>query len=272
MKYGLGLYSDARAAAGLAKSAEEAGWDGFFLGDAIWLQDPMIALAAAAMTTTTIRLGTMLIPAPLHKPWRLASTSLALDHLSNGRLILGLGAGAVWMGWHAFPDEVTDKKARAELLDETIEILTLLYQRQPFDYDGKHFHLKLTQMDVQYYPPKPLQQPRIPLWAPGLWPRKNSLAHAMKCDGMFVEKIDADGKGVEATPDDVRAIKAYVQANRTLTTPFDIVVGGQTRGLDKAQAREKVAAWQAAGATWWVETLFEASEAQMVEFIQQGPP
>src|SRR5512137_1727473 len=116
--------------------AEEAGWAGCFLGDYIWCEDPMIALAAAAMTTSRIRLGTMVVPVPLRRPWKLASESVALDQLSNGRLTLGLGAGAVWMGWQAFPDEVTDTKTRAEMLDETIDILDLLYQRKPFDYHG----------------------------------------------------------------------------------------------------------------------------------------
>ncbi len=119
----------------------------------------MIVLAAAAVNTSRIRLGTMVIPVPLRQPWKIASESVALDRLSNGRVTLGLGAGAVWMGWQAFPDTVTDPRLRAEMLDETIDILDLLYQRQPFDYDGKHYHLKLTQLDVQFYPPPPVQQP-----------------------------------------------------------------------------------------------------------------
>jgi alkanesulfonate monooxygenase SsuD/methylene tetrahydromethanopterin reductase-like flavin-dependent oxidoreductase (luciferase family) len=114
--------------------AEEAGWDGCFLGDAIWCEDPMISLAAAAMTTHRIRLGTMIIPMPLRRPWKVASESLALDHLSEGRLILGLGAGAVWMGWQSFPDEVPIPEPVLNA-DESIDILTLLYQRQQFDCD-----------------------------------------------------------------------------------------------------------------------------------------
>ena len=58
---------------------------------------------------------------------------------------MGLGAGAAWMGRQVFPDEVTDAKSRAEMLDETIDILSLFDQRKQFDYDGKYYHLKLTQ-------------------------------------------------------------------------------------------------------------------------------
>src|SRR5512134_1692117 len=233
LKCGLALpYASAREVAQLCQLAEETGWDGCFMGDAIWCQDPMIALAAAAMTTKRIRLGTMIIPMPLRRPWKVASESLALDHLSDGRLILGLGAGAVWMGWQGFPDEVTDTRARAEMLDESIDILTLLYQRKQFDYDGKHYHLKLTLVDEMHYPPKPVQQPRIPLWVTGIWPRKKSMRRVLKSDGIIVEKRNSQGAGEEVTPIDICEIKTYVDANRPLTTPFDIVVGGKTAGLD----------------------------------------
>jgi hypothetical protein len=271
MKYGAALpYGSARMAANLAQLAEKTGWDGCFMGDAIWCEDPMIGLTAAAMVTRHIRLGTMLVPAPLRKPWKLASESVALDRLSNGRLILGLGAGAIWMGWHAFPDEVTSPLARARMLDETIDILTRLFARKPFDYSGQYFNLKLTALDEQYYPPAPSQQPRIPIWTPGLWPRKKSIQRALKCDGVLVEKVGANG-GENVTPDDVRDIAAYVRVNRTLATPFDIVVSGQTRGMSTTERRETLLAWEAAGTTWWIETCYGDTEEQASERILQGP-
>jgi len=274
LKFGLALPfgSSPRIAAKLSNLAEEAGWDGCFLGDAIWCEDPMIALAAAAMRTQRIRLGTMVIPMPLRRPWKVASESVALDRLSDGRLILGLGAGAVWMGWQSFPDELTDIKARAEMLDESIDILTLLYQRKQFDYDGKHYHLKLTLMEERHYPPKPVQQPRIPLWVVGIWPRKKSMQRVLKCDGVFAEKMNREGKGVEVTPADIREMKAYVDANRTLTTPFDIVVGGKTAGLDHTQLQDKLIPWMEAGVTWWVEGFWDEPEEQVMERIRRGPP
>ncbi|MBK8900984.1 MAG: LLM class flavin-dependent oxidoreductase [Anaerolineaceae bacterium] len=273
MKFGLALpYNQIRSVAGWAHQAEAAGWDGCFLGDAIWCEDPMIALAAAATATSRIRLGTMIIPVPLRRPWKLASESLALDRLSDGRLTLGLGAGAVWMGWHAFPDEITDTKTRAGMLDETIDILTLLYQRKQFDYDGQHYHLKLTEMDLMHYPPQPVQQPRIPLWVPGLWPRQKSMQRVLKCDGLLVEKLGEDGRPTAATPDDVRQMKAFVDANRTLTTPFDIVMNGSSKELEPAEQQETLLAWQDAGVTWWIEGLWEATDEVVNEVIRRGPP
>jgi len=273
MKYAAALPSgSARAAASLAQIAEASGWDGIFLGDAIWLEDPMVCLAAAAMTTNHIRLGTMVVPVPLRRPWKLASESIALDHLSNGRLTLGLGAGATWMGWQAFPDEVTDTKIRAEMLDETIDILDLLYKREPFDYDGKHYHLKLTLLDQTYYPPKPVQQPRIPLWVPGIWPRMKSMQRLLKCDGLFPQKMNSNGEFEEVTPHDLRQMKAYIDHNRSLTTPFDYVAEGKTGDLDPVHLKDKMQEWIEAGATWWVEGLWEASEEQAAARLRQGPP
>ncbi len=273
MKFGVALpYGSARSTARLCQVAEEAGWDGCFMGDAIWCEDPMIALAAAAMVTQRIRLGTMIIPMPLRRPWKVASELVALDHLSDGRLILGLGAGAVWMGWQGFPDEVTDTRVRAEMLDESIDILTLLYQRKPFDYAGKHFHLKLTLVDEMHYPPQPVQQPRIPLWAVGIWPSPKSMRRVLKCDGVLLEKRNTDGQGADVTPADVREVQSFVQAQRTLTSPFDIVIQGKSGHLAPAQRQDVLLKWKAAGATWWIENLIDLSETEAAARLQSGSP
>jgi alkanesulfonate monooxygenase SsuD/methylene tetrahydromethanopterin reductase-like flavin-dependent oxidoreductase (luciferase family) len=273
MKIGLALpYTDPRTVANLAQLAEEGGWDGCFLGDAIWCYDPMINLAAAAMVTSRIRLGTMIVPVPLRKPWKLASESLALDHLSGGRMILGLGTGATWMGWHAFPDEVTEGKARAEMLDETIDILALLYQRVQFDYEGAHYHLKLTQLDLQYYPPKPVHQPRVPLWAVGIWPSQKSMRRALKCDGIFVEKRGPGNQIEEVTPEDVSSVAAFVADNRETDSPFDIVMSGTLHKMNPQQQVTQAHTWHEAGATWWIEGLWEEDSQTVEAIIRQGPP
>ena len=271
MKYGLALpYNNGKRVMKYARLVEEAGWDGLFLGDAIWCEDPMIALTAAAAVTERIRLGTMIIPVPLRRPWKLASESVALDRLSNGRLILGLGTGAVWMGWQGFPDEVIENKARAKMLDETIDILTLFYKCRQFDYDGEYYNLKLSELDEMYYPPKPVQRPRIPIWIPGIWPRKKSMQRTLKCDGLLAEVISPDGKPEPVTPEDLRNMKAFVQENRTLNSPFDIVVNGNTIDLAEAERQEVLESWEEAGATWWVEGLWEAVEEDVEIAIREG--
>ena len=273
LKFGFILPNgDARTAANLAQEAEQAGWDGFFVPEAPWHVDAWVSLAAAAMCTQHIRLGTMLTPLPRMKPWKLASETATLDNLSNGRVILSLGLGALFMGYQAFPDEITDTKTRAELLDEGIDILTLLYQGKPFDYDGRHYHIKLTAMDAQYYPPRPVQQPRIPLWVVGAWPRMKAIQRVLRCDGLIPEKWSTAGQPTALQPEDVRQMKKYIDDNRTLTTPFDIIMQGNTLVQSHAQLVDTLSSWMDAGATWWLEALYGVPHEQVVTRLRQGPP
>lgn len=71
---------------------------------------------------------------------------------------------------------------------------------------------------------------------------------------------------------DIQKMKAYVTANRTLATPFDIVVEGKTASLDRAQMRDKLYPWIEAGATWWLESLGGEPEERIINCIRQGPP
>lgn len=273
MKFGLALpYNQTKNIPEWARQAEEQGWDGLFWGDAIWCEDPMIGLAAAAMATSRIRLGTMIIPVPLRKPWKIASESVALDLLSDGRLILGIGTGAVWMGWQSFPDEVTDQKIRTEMLEETIDILTLMFQSKQFDYDGNQYHLKLSQLNEMYYPPTPVQAPRIPLWTPAIWPGEKSIQRALKCDGVILEKRSSAGEAAEVTPGDVREVKEYINEHGPANNPFDIVVDGKTFDLDEHVRQEKLTQMKDAGVTWWIEALWEGTVDMVVDCIQHGPP
>ena len=232
LKFGFILPSgDARTTANLAREAEQAGWDGFFVPEPVWSADAWICLTAAAMVTERIRLGTMLSPLPRMRPWKLASETATLDNLSNGRVVLSLAIGWLMYGYQAFTDEATDTKKRAELLDEGIDILTLLYAGKQVNYQGKHYHVNLEALDPQYYPPSPVQQPRIPLWVVGVWPKMKSMQRVLKCDGLLPSKMNPDGQFSPVTPQDVCEMKAYVDQNRSLKTPFDIIAEGKTVGM-----------------------------------------
>ncbi len=280
MKYGFVLTTgNARTAVEQAYEAEQAGWDGVFVGEAVWHNDPWVLLAGAAMRTQTIKLGTDVAQGPRYRPWKLASETATLDQLSNGRVILGLGMGIWYYGYQAFHDETTDKKVRGELLDELVDVLDLLYQGKPFTYNGKHNHVDLTQLDPQYYPAAPVQQPRIPIWVEGVWSKPKSMRRVLKADGIFPVKVAADGQGAEITPDDIREIKAFVaekrtllNEKRTLATPFDIVMQGSLVGFSHAQMLEKIQPLAEAGATWWIEAPYGASEEQALAHLRQGPP
>jgi len=122
MKYAIympaaGDQADPRALADLAREAEAAGWDGFFLWDHItmgWTDratDPWIALAAIASSTSRIRIGTTVTPLPRRRPWKVARETVALDHLSGGRFILGVGTGGGKEEWDNLGEQ-SDPAAR----------------------------------------------------------------------------------------------------------------------------------------------------------------
>ena len=233
--------------------------------------DAWVSLTAAAMRTERIRLGTMLTPVSRMRPWELASKTATLDNLSNGRVILSVGLGAVDTGFEAF-GEVTDRKTRVELLDEGLDILTGLWRGQPFNYDGKHYKIKETTF---YPPPPPVQQPRIPIWVVGAWPRVQSMRRVLRYDGLLPAVMGEDGKVrmSPATPDEVRQMKAFIEANRAEAAPFDIVVEGQTPGDDREQAATLMRQWAEVGATWWMEGMWSTPELDKVlTRIKQGPP
>ena len=261
---------DARTAADMAHSAEEAGWDGFFVWDPVWGIDPWVALAAAAMQTRRIRLGTMITPLSRQRPWTFAAQTATLDNLSGGRVILAVGLGALDTGFAEF-GEVTERKARAELLDEGLEIVSGLWRGQPFSFDGRHYHVRPTQFSL---PPPPVQRPRIPIWVVGAWPRPKSMGRALRWDGVLPARMAADGQFSPVTAQDVADIRAYVAARRPPEAgPFDIVVDGQTPGDVPQQAAARVRPLAEAGATWWIETLWGAESLEPVrKRILQGPP
>ncbi|HEY8472603.1 MAG TPA: LLM class flavin-dependent oxidoreductase [Natronosporangium sp.] len=255
MKYGFVLpRGDARTASELAAEAEAAGWDGFFVWEPVWGVDAWVALAAAAMTTERIRLGTMLTPLPRRRPWDLAGQTATLDNLSNGRVILSVGLGAVHDGWTAFePDP--GRKTRAELLDEGLAVLTGLWAGQPFAYDGKHYTVRPTDFMV---PPPPVQQPRIPIWVVGAWPRRRSMRRSARWDGWLPNYLPPDGGEPAAlTPAIMREAVAWLRAERAANgldmTGYDVVYEGATPADDRPAAAATVAEWADAGATWWLE-------------------
>jgi alkanesulfonate monooxygenase SsuD/methylene tetrahydromethanopterin reductase-like flavin-dependent oxidoreductase (luciferase family) len=266
---------DVQDIAEMAHEAEEAGWDGVFYWDGIYIAeagpmfDPWVTLAAMALRTERVRLGAVLTPPARRRPWKLARETVTVDRLSHGRLILPVGLGALDDGGFTKVGEPTDRKTRAELLDESLAILTGLWSGRPFSYQGKHYHL-----DEMTFLPTPAQTPRIPIWVVGAWPREKSMERALRYDGLLPYKLNPDGTSADITPADIAAMKAYVTERRTETTPYDIVWEGKTPGDDPAAAAAMVQPYVAAGITWWMEAMWDAMRDPMPvrARIRQGPP
>lgn len=274
MKFGFVLpYGNARFAADVAREAEAAGWDGFFVGEWPYGIDAWVSLAAAAMVTDRIRLGTMVTPLSRMRPWKVASEAVTLDHLSRGRVILGVGLGATNTGFDDFGEE-TDPRVRAELLDESLEIITSLWRGEAFVHEGRHNRVRMPRFQP---PPPPVQQPRIPIWVVAAFPRERSMARALRYDGLIPNVLDEQGKQRLYTPEDIARVAAYARERRPAGDTFDIVVDGWTPGDDPAAAAAEVRKWRDAEATWWTETTWELPQDQVtpewiVERVAQGPP
>jgi alkanesulfonate monooxygenase SsuD/methylene tetrahydromethanopterin reductase-like flavin-dependent oxidoreductase (luciferase family) len=275
MKYGFVLpWGDARDAADLAALAEQHGWDGFLVWESVWGVDAWVMLAAAAMNTSTIRLGTMLTPLPRRRPWDLAGQTAAVDNLSGGRLILSVGLGAAHAGWLAFERD-PGRRTRAELLDEGLDVLTGLWAGQPFEYDGRHF--QVTPSDFMP-PPPPVQQPRIPIWVVGAWPSPRSMRRAASWDG-WLPNLIGGGPEQRPAPEQITAAAQWVRDYRIVeglpVDGYDVVCEGHTP-TDPQAAAEQVAPWQRAGATWWMEADWSVARQAVRDYAQErltaGPP
>jgi alkanesulfonate monooxygenase SsuD/methylene tetrahydromethanopterin reductase-like flavin-dependent oxidoreductase (luciferase family) len=279
MRYGLSLPNggachDAKRLAEFAHLAEETGWDGAFLEDYIVWQghmdtptyDPWVGLAAMALSTKRIRLGTMVTALPRRRPWKLARETVTLDHLSDGRLILGVGLGdtSIDISLTHF-GEVTNAKERAKMTDEALDVLVGLWSGRPFSFDGEHYHVKNVTLL-----PRPVQTPRIPIWIGGVFPRDGPVRRAARWDGACLYKVT----NADMTPADVRALKAFVQSERVSTGPYDIALGGRHRSDDWEAERELIRALGEAGATWWIEymppTLYR-TPGEIRAAIERGP-
>ena len=257
MKFGLSIpqfdaFGDVIHLAELAQEAEEAGWDGFFIWDHMLFDnlerpvvDPWIALAAIAMHTEKIHMGPMVTPLARRRPWKVAREAVSIDHLSNGRLILGVGLGAPEQWEFGFFGEETDAKVRARKLDESLEILVGLFSGEPFRFKGEFYNL-----EEMRFLPKPVQSPRIPIWIGGTWPNKRPIRRAAKYDGYFPDAVISP-----LSPDDWAVVSDIIAAHRVNEGRFDLVQYGVTPGDNPSAAAKIVAPYQKAGATWWVEGI-----------------
>ena len=254
----------------LGTLAERAGWDGVFAWEAAYGVEPWSLLAAIAVRTNAVRLGTMLTPLPWRRPWKVASQVATLDQLSGGRAILAVGVGATET---ELPDtgEVTDIRGRADMLDEGIDLIRTLWEGGG-RYEGEHYRFHSGRMDLTAAA-RPVQE-RIPLWVVGVWPSGRSMRRVLRCEGLIPQYRLA---GREAGPDDARAARDWLIA-RGASPRIDLIADGETPAADRAAARQQVGAWAEAGCTWWLETRWGVHEdltarlAAMRERIEAGPP
>lgn len=255
-----------------AQAAEQAGWDGVFtwdgihVGDEIEVHDPWALLAAFAMVTDRVRLGAIIHPLPRRKPWEVARQSVTVDRLSDGRLVLPVGLGALDDAGFGRVGEVTDRRTRAERLDESLEILTGLWTGEPFGYSGRHYRF-----EPMAFRPTPIQQPRIPIWVVGVWPSERSMNRVARYDGLLPSVRAADGSLDGPIPlDALSEMRAWLD-ERSGERTIEIVLEGTTEPGDAGAAT--VQPYAEAGATWWLEADWSSFDITATrKRIEAGPP
>jgi F420-dependent oxidoreductase-like protein len=218
-------------------------------------------LCGLAAETTSLRLGTMVSPATFRHPSMLAKIVTTADHISGGRIDLGLGAG-----WHereheAYGFPFASTRERMDVLEEQLQIVLGNWGDEPFTFEGAHYTLR--DLDAQ---PKPIQRPHPPLIIGGSGGARSAA---------FAARFADEYNTPFATVDDVRTRRAAVlaaceRAGRE-PIPFSIMTGVIV-GRDDAELRERVGRLAAllgqsadqllseAPPAWIIATLDEATE------------
>jgi alkanesulfonate monooxygenase SsuD/methylene tetrahydromethanopterin reductase-like flavin-dependent oxidoreductase (luciferase family) len=245
-----GTFCDPSLVADLAARAEAAGWDGFFLWDHVVHRngdeptvDPWITLAAVAIRTSQIRIGPMITPIPRRRPWNVARQAATLDHLSNGRVVLGVGLGTWGTPEFSGFSEQEDRVERAAMLDEGLEVIEELWTGEVVHHSGPHYRV-----DGVRFLPVPVQRP-IPIWVAGEWPNRRPMRRAARFQGVFPIRLPGPG---------------------ALAEVFAIVGEGKDVAVEGGEY--PVSAWEEAGATWVLRTIRSGEpRSQVEEVIDAGP-
>jgi alkanesulfonate monooxygenase SsuD/methylene tetrahydromethanopterin reductase-like flavin-dependent oxidoreductase (luciferase family) len=235
--------ADPRVLLTLAVHAEEHGWDGVFLWDHILYRppvravaDPWVALSAIAAHTERVRLGPLVTPLSRRRVHKVARETVTLDHLSNGRLILGVGLGSGRNDELERFGEVADPRERAQRLDRGLT--------------------RLSEFWAGEFEPRPVQTPRIPIWVAARWPHRRPVRRAVRWDGLFpIELPDPEALAELA--------REVAEERGDDQEPFELVID--------LEPDAELDPWHQAGATW-ILTDFgpQPTEARVREIIAHG--
>lgn len=221
--------------------------------------DAWVTLGGLAAVTSSLRLGTLVSPATFRHPSVLAKAAVTVDHISGGRVEVGLGTGW-WEAEHAtYGFTFPPLRERVDALAEQLEIVHGHWADGPFDFAGDHYRLEGLEAR-----PKPVQQPHPPLiMGGGAGPRSARLA------ARFADEYNT----IFATPEEVRErrerILAACEAAGREPLPFSLMTGCLI-GADEGELRDRARAlgeWSgeetdldALRDSWIVGTVEQAAE------------
>jgi alkanesulfonate monooxygenase SsuD/methylene tetrahydromethanopterin reductase-like flavin-dependent oxidoreductase (luciferase family) len=276
MRYGVdissaGAWGDPRTIAELAALAERSGWDGVFLEDYVFfhsghaMYDPWVTLAAVAVATERVTIGTLVTPLARRRPWKVAAEAMTVDHLSDGRMVLGVGLGDPASADFRGVGEPDDARTLAAVLDESLQVLAALWTGEPVTYHGVHVRVDDVRLRA-----RPVQRPRIPIWVGGCLARAGPRERALRWDGACLYGVPVGGWR-DLTAADVRDLRKSARDRRG-DDDFVVAVGGRQRRDDLAAEVDYVTSLAEAGTDWWHEyiepdTPLEVARAR----IESGP-
>ena len=163
---------DYAATLAMARTAEDAGFDAALLAEHYYPSsgnlermsgEAWVYLGALARDTTRIRLGSLVSPVTFRHPSVLAKLAATLDHVSNGRAELGIGAGWLEAEHAAYGFDFPEGPRRVDLLEEQLRVIKGLWTQDPFSHAGQHYQLREAR-----FTPRPVQRPHPPILIGGM--------------------------------------------------------------------------------------------------------
>ncbi len=196
------VFLDGRADMELVRTtlrrAEELGFHSAWVQDQIAGDTPLLEsmslLAYAAAVTDRMKLGVSVIVLPIRNAPQLAKCVGSIDHMSNGRVILGVGLGPVFAGDRYFRIFGTSASEALARFNEGVDVMKRLWTEQKVEHDGRFYRMQGADME-----PKPVQKPHPPLWFGGQHPA--ALRRAVRVADGFM------GAGPTTTADFARNVE-----------------------------------------------------------------
>jgi probable F420-dependent oxidoreductase len=273
-------FHDAGELTDVAVAVEAAGFDAFALTEhpipgANWLAhgghqtlDPFVGLSFVAAVTEHLKLLTHLVVAPYQNPFHLAKSASSLDRCSNGRFILGLGAGYHKTEFFALGVDFDERNA---LFDEALDVLPRAWSGEPFDADGLHFAAKGV---IQR--PRPTQNP-IPIWIGGN--SKLSRRRAARTQGWMPMGIPAEVAKTTRSPhiESIEHLGELIAETKDLAGDrageLDFCMSYVGEGMDQPTVDvqrhvDTLGEMAAVGLTWVNIGRSPCGPSEMLEFVQ----
>jgi F420-dependent oxidoreductase-like protein len=253
---------------GRVRLAEELGFDGAWGFDhfqPMYGEGPgetfegMTTLAALAGLTSRIRLGLLVTGVTYRHPSVLAAQAMTIDHASHGRLELSLGAAWFDKEHHELGIPFPPTPQRFDLLEDALEIVTRLLTGEVVSYDGRAISLR----DARLLP-KPVQEPRPPIWIGGSGPRRT-----LPLVARFADVWHTWG-----SPNSLREANARIDELATAAgrEPSSIVRASSISLDDLDTARRHAAKWRDAGYGYLVCGWPGEGHAQVERFAREVMP